>query len=372
MLNTPLSLYLHFPWCISKCPYCDFNSHKLKGDIPEQKYIETLLRDLSKEAERETRSNLYSIFMGGGTPSLFSASAIDDLFAGIKSKFNFDESEITLESNPGSFDQANFDGYREAGINRLSIGAQSFSSEALNRLGRIHNPDDIERAYAGARKAGFSRINIDLMHGLPGQSLEDAIYDLKKAIDLGPEHISWYQLTIEPNTRFYKYPPILPRDTILEDIFHTGNDLLENAGFIKYEVSAYSLDSEESLHNLNYWQFGDYLGVGAGAHGKITRNQKIIRTSKNKVPAEYIDNPVGKLREVDPRELTIEFLLNALRLTKGFSLSLFRNTTGLTTKSLEPFLEKAIMEGFLTRNLDEIKPTTKGQLFLNDLLLLVE
>ena len=372
MLKTPLSLYLHFPWCISKCPYCDFNSHELKRDVPEQKYIETLLRDLSIEAETENRSKLHSIFMGGGTPSIFSASAIDDLLTGIKRRFDFNESEITLESNPSSFDQANFDGYRETGINRLSIGAQSFSLGALNQLGRNHNPDDIDRAFAGARRAGFNRINLDLMHGLPGQSREDAIYDLNRAIDLGPEHISWYQLTIEPNTRFYKYPPILPQDAILEDIFHTGNDLLENAGFIKYEVSAYAIDSEESLHNLNYWQFGDYLGVGAGAHGKITRNKKIIRTSKKKMPDEYIENPTGKLREVDPSELTIEFLLNALRLTSGFSLSLFRETTGLTTESLEPFLEKAITKGFLTRNLDEIKPTAKGQLFLNDLLLLAE
>jgi putative oxygen-independent coproporphyrinogen III oxidase len=376
VIDTPLSLYIHFPWCARKCPYCDFNSHELKGDIPETRYVETLLRDLELEFEQEfepeMRPTLQSIFMGGGTPSLFSPEAIGDLFNGIKDRFDISKSEITLEANPGTFDQAHFDGYQKAGVNRLSIGAQSFSADALTRLGRIHGPGDIELAYNGARQAGFNRINIDLMHGLPGQTLEGALNDLKRAIELEPEHISWYQLTIEPNTRFYKYPPVLPKDLILEDIFIAGNDLLKSAGFVQYEVSAYSLPSEESRHNLNYWRFGDYLGIGAGAHGKISRANQVIRTTKNRMPTEYLQNPEGKSRIVDSDELKLEFLLNVLRLTNGFELSLFEETTGLSPGLLDSFLEQAIPKGFLVRSIDQIIPTEKGRLFLNDLLMLVD
>jgi len=380
VIDTPLSLYIHFPWCARKCPYCDFNSHELKGDIPETRYVETLLRDLEYELaaglepklEPELRPTLHSIFMGGGTPSLFSAEAINDLFTGIRDRFDIGNAEITLEANPGTFDQAHFDGYRKAGVNRLSIGAQSFSSDSLIRLGRIHGPGDIEKAYMGAREAGFSRINIDLMHGLPGQRLGEALDDLKRAIELEPEHISWYQLTIEPNTRFYKYPPVLPEDKVLEDIFIAGNDLLNAAGFIQYEVSAYSLPSEESQHNLNYWQFGDYLGIGAGAHGKISRANQVIRTTKHRMPTEYLQNPQGKSSIVDSVELKLEFLLNVLRLTNGFDLSLFEERTGLSPRLLDSFLEQAIPKGYLARNINQITPTEKGRLFLNDLLMLVD
>ena len=372
MIDTPLSLYIHFPWCARKCPYCDFNSHEVGGDIPETRYVQTLLRDLEFELESESRKTLRSIFMGGGTPSLFSPEAIGDLIAGINECFDISEAEITLEANPGSFDQAHFDGYNEAGVNRLSIGAQSFSADALVQLGRIHGPGEIDLAHYGARLAGFNRINIDLMHGLPGQTLENALNDLKRAIELEPEHISWYQLTIEPNTRFYNYPPILPKDTVLEDIFIAGNDLLQSAGFLQYEVSAYSLPSEESRHNLNYWQFGDYLGIGAGAHGKISRANQVIRTTKNKMPAEYLQHPKGKSTFVGASELKLEFLLNTLRLTDGFDLSLFTETTGLSPRLLDPFLEQAIPKGFLVRTNDKIKPTDKGRLFLNDLLMLVD
>ena len=372
MIDTPLSLYIHFPWCARKCPYCDFNSHEVTGDIPETRYVDTLLHDLELEFESESRKTLGSIFMGGGTPSLFSPKAIGNLFTGIKDLFDISEAEITLEANPGTFDQAHFDGYNEAGVNRLSIGAQSFSSDALARLGRIHGPVEIALAFHGARKAGFNRINIDLMHGLPGQTLGNALDDLKRAIELEPEHISWYQLTIEPNTRFYRHPPILPNDPILEDIFIAGNDLLQTAGFLQYEVSAYSLPSEESRHNLNYWQFGDYLGIGAGAHGKLSRANQVIRTTKNKMPAEYLQHPEGKTKTVDSNELKLEFLLNTLRLTSGFDLSLFTERTGLSTRLLDPFLERAIPKGFLVRNLDQIIPTEKGRLFLNDLLMLVD
>ena len=372
VIDTPLSLYIHFPWCARKCPYCDFNSHELRGDIPEARYVETLLRDLEIELESESRRTLHSIFLGGGTPSLFSPEIIGELFKGIRDLLDISKSEITLEANPGTFDQAHFDGYHQAGVNRLSIGAQSFSVDALDRLGRIHSPGDIERAYTGARQAGFGRINFDLMHGLPGQTLNDALNDLKRTIELEPEHISWYQLTIEPNTHFYKYPPVLPNDPVLEDIFTAGNDLLKSAGFIQYEVSAYSLPSEESRHNLNYWRFGDYLGIGAGAHGKITRADQVIRTTRNRMPTEYLQNPEGKSRIVDSSELKLEFLLNTLRLTNGFELSLFEETTGLSPRLLDAFLEQAIPEGFLVRRRDQIIPTEKGRLFLNDLLMLVD
>lgn len=372
VIDTPLSLYIHFPWCARKCPYCDFNSHEVKGDIPETQYVETLVQDLAFEIKSESRTNLRSIFMGGGTPSLFSAAAIHTLLANIKDRFDISKSEITLEANPGTFDQAHFDGYRKAGVNRLSIGAQSFSANALTQLGRIHGPDDIQLAYDGARQAGFKRINIDLMHGLPGQTLADALTDLKRAIELQPEHISWYQLTVEPNTKFYKYPPILPKDRVLEDIFIAGNDLLQSAGFLQYEVSAYSLPLEESRHNLNYWQFGDYLGIGAGAHGKISRANQVIRTTKSKMPVEYLQRPEGKLKVVDTKELKLEFLLNTLRLTNGFDLSLFEKTTGLGSGLLDSFLEQAISRGFLVRKINQIIPTEKGRLFLNDLLMLVD
>ena len=372
MIDTPLSLYIHFPWCARKCPYCDFNSHEVRSDIPETRYVETLLRDLEFELESDPRKTLRSIFMGGGTPSLFSPEAISNLFAGIKDRFDISEAEITLEANPGTFDQGHFDGYSEAGVNRLSIGAQSFSADALTQLGRIHSPGEIELAYYGARQAGFNRINIDLMHGLPGQTLGNALNDLKRAIELEPEHISWYQLTIEPNTRFYKYPPVLPKDPVLEDIFIAGNELLQSAGFLQYEVSAYSLPSEESRHNLNYWQFGDYMGIGAGAHGKISSANQVIRTTKNKMPAEYLQHPERKSKIVNSSELKLEFLLNTLRLTNGFDLSLFTKTTGLSPRLLDSFLEQAIPKGFLVRTIDQIIPTEKGRLFLNDLLILVD
>ncbi|MDA9679831.1 radical SAM family heme chaperone HemW [Gammaproteobacteria bacterium] len=372
VIDTPLSLYIHFPWCARKCPYCDFNSHEVRGNIPETRYVETLLRDLEFELESESRSSLRSIFMGGGTPSLFSPEAISNLLAGIKNSFDISEAEITLEANPGTFDQAHFDGYNKAGVNRLSIGAQSFSADALTQLGRIHSQGEIELAFNGARKAGFNRINIDLMHGLPGQTLKKALNDLKRAIELEPEHISWYQLTIEPNTRFYKYPPVLPKEPVLEDIFIAGNHLLQSAGFLQYEVSAYSLSSEESRHNLNYWQFGDYLGIGAGAHGKISNANRVIRTTKNKMPVEYLKNPERKSKTVNSSELKLEFLLNTLRLTNGFNLSLFTETTGLSPRLLDSFLDQAIPKGFLVRTIDQIVPTKKGRLFLNDLLMLVD
>ncbi|MBL6690072.1 MAG: radical SAM family heme chaperone HemW [Pseudomonadales bacterium] len=370
--DIPLSLYIHFPWCIRKCPYCDFNSHESKGDIPFAEYIDTLIRDLDKELSTERRGGLVSIFMGGGTPSLFPDAEINRLLRLISDRIDISESEITLEANPGTFDQSHFDGYRQAGVNRISIGAQSFSPAALDKLGRIHAPEETERAFEGARAAGFERINLDLMHGLPGQNLEEAMQDLDRAIRLGPEHVSWYQLTIEPNTVFYKRPPELPVEDILAEITTAGQRQLEAGGFTQYETSAYCRSGEQALHNLNYWQFGDYLGIGAGAHGKVTRGRNIIRSSKTRIPADYLREPTANESVVAQEELALEFLMDALRLTDGFDFALFERRTGLARQSLESFQEKALSRSLIELTADSIVPTERGRMFLNELLLLAD
>lgn len=370
MHNIPLSLYVHFPWCVKKCPYCDFNSHAA-NDIPEAQYLAALIADLKQEMETETRRELHSIFIGGGTPSLISPETMNSFLRFVGDNFDTDNIEITIEANPGTFDQAHFDGYVEAGINRISIGAQSFDHQSLQALGRVHEPDDIEKAFQGARQAGFRRINLDLMHGLPGQSVELAMIDLDKVISLDPEHISWYQLTIEPNTVFYRYPPKLPVDDELDTIVERGMAKLGTADYEQYEVSAYARPGEESEHNLNYWQFGDYLGIGAGAHGKATREGQIARTSKTRIPTNYMGLPKKTVRTVDEEELVVEFLLNALRLNRGFNLALFADRTGLPEKQLASFIDRGVSAGFLESETDErIVPTEKGRLFLTDLLLL--
>lgn len=370
--DIPLSLYIHFPWCVRKCPYCDFNSHESKGDIPFAEYIDTLIRDLDKELSTERRGGLVSIFMGGGTPSLFPDAEINRLLRLISDRIDISESEITLEANPGTFDQSHFDGYRQAGVNRISIGAQSFSPAALDKLGRIHAAEETERAFEGARAAGFERINLDLMHGLPGQNLEEAMQDLDRAIRLGPEHVSWYQLTIEPNTVFYKRPPELPVEDILAEITTAGQRQLEAGGFTQYETSAYCRSGEQALHNLNYWQFGDYLGIGAGAHGKVTRGRNIIRSSKTRIPADYLREPTANESVVAQEELALEFLMNALRLTDGFDFALFERRTGLARQSLESFQEKALSRSLIELTADSIVPTERGRMFLNELLLLAD
>jgi putative oxygen-independent coproporphyrinogen III oxidase len=370
----PIALYIHFPWCTRKCPYCDFNSHAVTEAIPEQAYIEMLLRDLESDlAQLDVAPRLTSIFMGGGTPSLFQPAAIETLMTGIKQRMDLDPAiEITMEANPGTTDYGKFAGYVEAGVNRLSIGVQSFNDQQLQALGRIHSAADAARAFTAARAAGFTNINVDLMHGLPGQSLEAAMNDLHQALALGPEHLSWYQLTIEPNTGFYSFPPTLPDDDELWAIYSEGLVHLADAGFARYEVSAFAKDSRQSAHNLNYWQFGDYLGIGAGAHGKCKTLGRLQRTTKTRAPKDYLKAPNRKTSVIDGDQLQLEFLMNSLRLNAGFSWATFEANTGLARASLDDFVQQGTTKGLLAQTPTGLQATPLGIQFLNDLLLLVD
>ncbi|MBQ0719637.1 MAG: radical SAM family heme chaperone HemW [Gammaproteobacteria bacterium] len=342
----PLSLYVHIPWCVRKCPYCDFNSHTNNGDeLPEKDYVDALLEDLANAASEEILQGrkLVSIFFGGGTPSLFSAAAIGRILHGAEQIIGFAANiEITLEANPGTAEQQKFKGFRQAGVNRLSIGIQSFNDGHLKRLGRIHTAAQALSAISLARQAGFDNINLDLMHGLPEQTPEQAIADLQQAIALHPEHLSWYQLTIEPSTAFHSQPPLLPVENTLESIQTRGHELLESAGFSAYEISAYARPQRQSQHNCNYWQFGDYLGIGAGAHGKITdiSGQKILRTRKTRQPTDYLSrltksgDYLAEQFSLSEAELPLEFLMNALRLKQGVPAALFAERTGLPLKTI--------------------------------------
>ena len=369
----PLSLYVHFPWCVRKCPYCDFNSHESR-EIPEQAYIQALFEDLDQDRHYWENRSLHSIFMGGGTPSLFSAAAMDSLLEGLARRMNFSPGmEVTLEANPGTFEQEKFRGYREAGINRLSLGVQSFRQEHLNTLGRIHSDNEARHAIEKARAAGFDNLNIDLMHGLPGQTEQQALEDLQTAVDLEPTHISWYQLTIEPNTVFYSKPPTLPGDDTLWQIQASGQQLLAESGFGQYEISAYSRADKQCRHNLNYWQFGDYLALGAGAHGKITHvgKQQIIRYQKTRLPAHYLDHTrafTAQQTVVSEEDLGFEFFMNNFRLTQGARKQDFMARTGLTPAAIKTQINSAISVGLLTETPDRWIPTDKGILYLNDLL----
>lgn len=369
----PLSLYIHVPWCVRKCPYCDFNSHKADKILPEEQYIAALLADLQQDLGWVQGRKIHSIFIGGGTPSLLSVSAYQQLFAGLKLVLNFsDDIEITMEANPGTFEAEKFKGYRELGINRLSIGIQSFQDHQLTHLGRIHNGRDAINAIEMAKSAGFDNFNLDFMHGLPEQTLEQALADLQQGIDLKPTHISWYQLTIEPNTEFYKHPPVLPQDETLWAIQEAGQALLAQHGYAQYEISAYAQTGRQSRHNLNYWQFGDYLGIGAGAHGKITlpEENKIIRTSKTRLPKDYLNpNKIhsSNMVEIEADDLDLEFFMNALRLYQGTSFEIYAQRTGLSIDHCKQKIQPAIEAGLL-ENSNEIKTTTQGQLFLNELL----
>lgn len=377
-MNKPLALYIHFPWCVRKCPYCDFNSHEFGVEIPEQAYISALIQDLERDIEHfniEPGTNLTSIFMGGGTPSLFSGGAIQQLMDAVRDRFSMsDHAEITMEANPGTTDSENFRGYFAAGINRISLGIQSFGKHQLQTLGRIHTSNQASEAYWRAREAGFENINLDLMHGLPAQDLALALKDLEIAVALNPEHISWYQLTIEPNTVFYNRPPQLPDDDTLWQIFTEGTSRLEDAGYTRYEVSAFCKPQAQSAHNLNYWQFGDYLGIGAGAHGKMSSLQgasmMMTRTSKTRGPADYLRQQKTRYQSVTEAERPIEFLMNSLRLIEGVSLSTFRETTGLPVDLLDSFLLQGQNKGLLETQPGRIKPTALGIQYLNDLLLL--
>lgn len=371
----PLSLYVHIPWCVRKCPYCDFNSHQADHTINEKEpiYIEALLRDLETDLPLAQGRSISSIFIGGGTPSLFSAQSIKQLLVGINHRIPIDKNaEITLEANPGTFEQEKFSGFFEAGINRLSIGIQSFQQEKLSSLGRIHNSDEAKRAITIAKQAGFTNFNLDLMHGLPNQTLSDALSDLQKAIDFEPTHLSWYQLTIEPNTFFYSHPPTLPDDDTLWDIQEAGQSLLTKNGYAQYEISAYSKPNKQSAHNVNYWEFGDYLGIGAGAHGKITdlKNQTVTRLWKTRLPKDYLNangNFIAGTNKLSTHDLLLEGLMNVLRLNDGVSLSLFCERSGLSTSDVTHQL--TIASDFLTNN-HKVQCNELGHRYLNNVLAL--
>ena len=369
----PLSLYIHIPWCIQKCPYCDFNSHPAKSETDERRYIDALLADLEQDVRLVQNRELQSIFIGGGTPSLFSGRAIGELLDGVSSRVLLaSDIEITLEANPGVVEAEHFAAYRQAGVNRLSIGVQSFDAVHLQLLGRIHSPHEAVQAVSTAREAGFDNINLDLMFGLPDQTLKQAEVDLRQAISMAVEHISYYQLTLEPNTRFYHRPPELPDDDLLWSMQQQGEAMLSAAGYDPYEVSAYARSGRRCRHNLNYWQFGDYLGIGAGAHGKISNlvSREVIRMEKNAVPADYIaaGSKTADTRTLASQDLILEFMMNALRLNQGFTTDLFEARTGLELGNLLPELEKAIEQGLLLQRAGVIRPTSQGRYFLNELL----
>ena len=369
----PLALYIHIPWCVKKCPYCDFNSHAAGPTLPEQEYVDALLADLDQDLSQVHGRPLRSIFFGGGTPSLFSAAALGRLLAGVERRIPFaGDIEITLEANPGTFEQAKFRDYRALGINRLSIGVQSFQAAKLQALGRIHDGDEAIRAADMARAAGFDNFNLDLMHGLPDQSIEDALSDLRIAIAQAPTHLSWYQLTVEPNTVFWNQPPVMPEDDILWDIQEAGQALLAEHGYAQYEVSAYAQPGKAARHNLNYWSFGDFLGIGAGAHAKLSSPQGVIRRSwKTRLPKDYLDPGKGFSageRLLGPDELPFEFLMNVLRLTDGVASPLFTRRTGLPLTLLAAAREEAEQRGLLHSDPARLVASREGQLFLNDLL----
>jgi putative oxygen-independent coproporphyrinogen III oxidase len=369
----PLALYIHIPWCVRKCPYCDFNSHAASPVLPEQEYVDALLADLDQDLIHVHGRALSSIFFGGGTPSLFSAEALGRLLKGVEQRIRFaSDIEITLEANPGTFEQAKFSAYRGLGINRLSIGIQSFQEEKLKALGRIHNGDEAIRAADMARQAGFDNFNLDLMHGLPDQSQDDALGDLRQAIALAPTHLSWYQLTLEPNTVFYNQPPTLPEDDILWDIQEAGQALMAENGYAQYEVSAYAQPGRPARHNLNYWSFGDFIGIGAGAHGKLSSpDGRIVRTWKTRLPKDYL-NPKKAFKAgeklLSSEEMPFEFLMNALRLSNGVDAALFAERTGLSLDLLSSARQQAEQRGLLEADPTRLVATARGQLFLNDLL----
>lgn len=382
----PLALYLHFPWCVQKCPYCDFNSHPARGDLPEDAYVSALIRDLDAELAEDRFGTglaarpLVSIFMGGGTPSLFSDRAIGRVLEAVQQRLRFvDGIEITLEANPGTAEAGHFAGYRAAGVNRLSMGFQSLDDAQLKRLGRIHDSAEALRAYELARRAGFDNINLDMMFALPEQSVDAALRDLSGLIALGPEHLSWYQLTLEPNTEFGIRPPPVPDDDHAWEMQEQGQALLAAAGFAQYEVSAYARNGLQARHNRNYWEFGDYLGIGAGAHGKLTLagagGLEILRRARHKHPRTYQEH-AGTPRAIQDEsrlgsaDLPFEFMMNALRLNEGFAPPLFEARTGLNWNPDAPAVAEARRLGLLDCAPDRVRPTERGRRYLNRLLTL--
>lgn len=371
----PLALYVHIPWCARKCPYCDFNSHEKSGELPQKGYVDALISDLEQDLPRVWGRRVTSIFIGGGTPSLFSPEAIDRLLCGIRARLTVNpDAEITLEANPGSSEMQKFHEFRGAGINRLSIGVQSFNDDLLHGLGRIHGRREAIAAAEVAHAAGFDNFNLDLMFALPNQRVEQAVSDVNTAMALEPTHISLYQLTIEPNTLFHHQPPVLPGDEEAWQMQEQCQAQLAEGGFYQYEVSAYAKTGRQCRHNLNYWQFGDYLGIGAGAHGKITdaSQQGITRIWKQKQPQAYLDsagNPacIGEETALSPNDAAFEFMLNALRLNGGFATHLFTERTGLPLSCIEQPLRQAEQRGLIECDALAIRPTELGRRYLNDL-----
>ncbi|MBL0162754.1 MAG: radical SAM family heme chaperone HemW [Xanthomonadales bacterium] len=382
LIAPPLSLYIHIPWCVKKCPYCDFNSHAQVGGIPQEAYVAALLADLDRDlidfADALGGRGLHSIFFGGGTPSLFSPSSIGRILDGVADRVSFDRSiEITLETNPGTVEHGRFDGYLAAGINRISFGVQSFDDDKLRRLGRIHSASDAARVVGEARAAGFDNFNIDLMYALPGQDLAGAARDIEQAIALAPTHISHYQLTIEPNTAFASRPPALPDSDTAWDMQEHCQQMLAGAGYAQYEISAYAQAGRRSQHNLNYWQFGDYLGIGAGAHGKLSDAVSgiIKRRAKQRTPRAFLEHagqPRGIASDVAlaPIDLPFEYMMNALRLVDGVPMGEFSLRSGLAIDTIAPIVEAARSRGWISEDADILRTTESGQRFLNDVIAL--
>jgi putative oxygen-independent coproporphyrinogen III oxidase len=379
-----LALYVHMPWCVRKCPYCDFNSHQLKSAAPDAAYIDALIRDFDFELPRVKGRRIDTVFFGGGTPSLFQPEDFSRLLGALRQRIAFAaDAEVTLEANPGTIERGRFSGYAQAGINRVSLGAQTFAPRALELLGRIHSAEDTHRAVAELRAAGLDNFNLDLMYALPKQSLEEALVDVRTACALGPTHISYYQLTLEPGTVFHSRPPPLPDEEAAWQMQTAGQGLLAEAGYEQYEVSAYARLGKRCRHNLNYWQFGDYVGIGAGAHGKLSLAlpQRILRTAKPKQPREYQERvrraesaaggapqlTIGEASFIAAADLPFEFMLNALRLNEGFTARDYRRRTGLEIASVEARLAAGQGRGLLTSRADGWCPTELGRRFLNDL-----
>ena len=367
----PLSLYIHIPWCVQKCPYCDFNSHALKGEVPHDDYVQHLLADLDADVPYAQGREVATIFIGGGTPSLLSGSAMQTLLDGVRARLRLaPNAEITMEANPGTVEADRFEEYQRAGVNRISIGVQSFSEPKLKRLGRIHDAGEAKRAARLAASLGLRSFNLDLMHGLPDQSLDEALDDLRQAIALNPPHLSWYQLTIEPNTLFGSRPPVLPDDDALWDIFERGHQLLTAAGYQQYETSAYAKPGYSCQHNLNYWRFGDYLGIGCGAHGKVTfPDGRILRTAKTRHPRGFMEGRyLERQHEVEENDKPFEFFMNRFRLLEPAPKAEFAAFTGLNDEVIRPQINEAIRLGYLTECDEYWQITGHGKLFLNSLL----
>ena len=370
----PLALYVHLPWCVRKCPYCDFNSHQAPSQLPAKEYVAALLADLELDLPLVWGRAVQSIFFGGGTPSLFDAESVSNMLDGFRARMRISPyAEITLEANPGTTEHGSFSAYRDAGINRISLGAQSFKNASLQRLGRIHGCDEIEMAVEAIRAAGISNFNIDLMYGLPGQSLADAVDDVRRALDCGPSHLSHYQLTLEPNTAFYANRPELPDEEISWDMAEQCGTLLMDAGFRQYEISAWAREGFECRHNLNYWRYGDFLGIGAGAHSKITlpAEQSVRRRVRQRLPKAWLEAmQTGKWlvedRLIDEEERVFEFFLNQLRLHDGIIKKQFSPRTGVSWNSVSERVEKAINKGLLTDTKEVLKPTSLGWRFTNE------